>query len=140
MSVKTCASPSSHPLREPKLVKPISELVDADINGPPESPLQTLRSSSPFTQTTLRLKIKNMKSFKHENLEIVFSSAYCRVRGIVVSKFIWPPLPMAITSKPLSDGGEHAKEIGLITSLNFTVSASFIKPISLLRTQENCYN
>lgn len=108
------------------------------IRGPPESPRQALRCSSPLAQTMLLLKIRYGKDLKHDSMEIAFSLVYCRVFGRSVSLFFVIPLPMAITSNPLSADGEHAKEIGWIILLNFTGSGSLINPISLLKTQKKC--
>lgn len=133
--MNTCGRPVWHPLGEPKLVNPIKVLLEV-INGPPESPRQALRCSSPLTQTTLFLKIKNGNVFKHDSFEIVFSSVYCRIGGRDTSLSFVKPLPMAITSTPLFVDDEHAKGIGLTTSLNSTGSGSLIKAISLLSTQK----
>lgn len=111
------------------LVKPIRELLSVT-KGPPLSPWQTLFCHSPLAQIILCLSCKNGKLSQHGFSLVVFSSVYCKIDGEPSSLSFVLPLPMAITSISLVE--EHAKEIGLITSLNSTGSGSLIRAISLL--------
>lgn len=128
MRENTCVPPASHPHSEPKLVRPTRELLGVT-KGPPESPLHALRCSSPLAQSTLRRKIKNGKLFKHDSVEIVLSSVYCKIGGSVRFVFFVIPFPMTMTSISLVD--EHANGMALITSVNTTGLGSFISAISL---------
>lgn len=101
--VKPCGKPSSHPIAEPKLVRPIKARLSAAISGPPESPRHALRFSCPLTQITFFLNNKNGKLGKHFAIDTVFKLVYCKVGAIVLSLSCIKPFPMATASMFLSD-------------------------------------
>lgn len=131
--VNPCGAPFSQ-LNDPKLVRPIKALLSAEMSGPPESPRQALRFSSPFTQITFLRNNKNGNLVKHFSIETVFKLVYCNVGAIVLSESCIKPFPMATASWFLLE--EQAICTGLIRSLNSMGCGSLIKAMSLLNDFE----